>query len=207
MTKIIDNFKKVIEVPNEGIKTRREKTLVTDFLKERIDRVLISEKCLELRIKEMANELVKEIRQSKKELYIVSILKGSVIFAADLIRNINFDVNLDFLSVSSYVGRKPGKKLRINLEPEDVEGKDIVLLEDILDTGNTLNFVKEYFLKKKKARSVKICALLDKPSRREKEINADFVGFSIPDCFVVGCGLDYNQHFRNLPFIAVFKKY
>jgi hypoxanthine phosphoribosyltransferase len=201
--KIVKNFKNVIEVPDEGIKTSGEKISTPSFLKGRVDRVLISENCLKLRVKEMA----KELSRGRKEIYLVSVLQGSVVFLSDLMRNINRNVKLDFINASSYVGRKPGKGLKIDLPLLEAKGKDIVLLEDILDTGNTLAFIKNYLLKKERARSVRTCVLLDKPARREKKVKLDFTGFKIPDCFVVGYGLDYKQSFRNLPFIAALKNY
>ncbi len=199
--KIINNFKGVVDLPKQGVKTRGEKVSIPPFFKKRLDRVLISENCLKLRIKEMA----KEISKGKKEIYFISILKGSVVFLADLIRNINCDVKIDFISSSSYVGRESSGKIKINLCPSNLKGKDIFLLEDIVDTGNTLFFLKNYLFKKEKARTVKICALLDKPIKREKEIRVDIAGFSVPDYFVVGYGLDCEQQFRNLPFLAVIK--
>lgn len=201
--RIVKDFKNVIEVPGEGIKTRGEKISTPSFFRERLEKILISENCLKLRVKQLAREL----SEGRKEIYLVSVLKGSVVFLSDLMRNINCDVKLDFINASSYVGRKPGKKLKIDLPPFEAKGKDIVLLEDILDTGNTLAFVKNYLLKKERARSARTCVLLDKPARREKRVKLDFTGFEIPDYFVVGYGLDYKQSFRNLPFIAVPKNY
>lgn len=200
--RIVDDFKKVIEVPDEGIKTRGEKISIPPFLKGRVARVLISETCLKLRVKEMAKVLSKE----KKEIYLVPILKGGVVFLADLMRNISSDVKLDFISVSSYIGGKSSGKPNLDLVPR-AKGRDIFLVEDIVDTGNTLLFIKEYLLKKEKARAVKICALIDKPARREKKVKLDFVGFRIPNYFAVGYGLDYKQQFRNLPFVAAIKNY
>lgn len=203
MVKIVNNFKRTIDAPEEGIKTRAEKISIPTFFQKRLGNVLISEKCLKLRVKEMA----KEISRGKKEIYLISILKGSAVFLADLIRDMDCDVEVDFLGASSYIGEKSSGKIKIGFAPFDAKGKNIILLEDIVDTGNTLSFLKSHLLKKEKAKSVKICVLLDKPARREKNIEIDFVGFRVPDRFTVGYGLDYKQRCRNLPFVATLKKY
>jgi len=140
-----------------------------------------------------------------RELVVVSLLNGTVLFLADLIRNLSLPLRLDFIGISSYgTGTESGelvvtKELRL-----DVQGRDVLLVDDILDTGKTLVQVLS-MLKALNPRQIKICVLLDKPGRRVQEVKADYVGFEIPDVFVVGYGLDFAERFRNLPFIGVLK--
>ena len=138
-----------------------------------------------------------------KNLLLVSVLKGGVVFLTDLMRNITCDCKIDFLSVSSYNGTKTtghvSFKKDLDLNPE---GCDILIVEDILDSGITLTYLKKV-LADRKANSIKICAFLDKPTNHKIEIEADYVGKVIPDEFVVGYGLDYNEKYRNLPYVAV----
>ncbi|MBR6564573.1 MAG: hypoxanthine phosphoribosyltransferase [Clostridia bacterium] len=138
-----------------------------------------------------------------KNLLLVSVLKGGVVFLTDLMRNITCDCKIDFLSVSSYNGTKTtghvSFKKDLDLNPE---GCDILIVEDILDSGITLTYLKKV-LADRKANSIKICAFLDKPTNHKIEIKADYVGKVIPDEFVVGYGLDYNEKYRNLPYVAV----
>ena len=138
-----------------------------------------------------------------KNLLLVSVLKGGVVFLTDLMRNITCDCKIDFLSVSSYNGTKTtghvSFKKDLDLNPE---GCDILIVEDILDSGITLTYLKKV-LADRKANSIKICAFLDKPTNHKIQIEADYVGKVIPDEFVVGYGLDYNEKFRNLPYVAV----
>jgi hypoxanthine phosphoribosyltransferase len=198
--KVIRNFKRTIDVPEEGVKAEGERIEIPKMYEEEISKVLISEKCLKLRIKELAQEVCRE----RKEVFAVSILKGAIVFLSDLIRMMPCKVKFDLMKVSSYVGDKSSGKIRIDLDiASEIEGKDVLLVEDIVDTGLTLSYVKEYLLNEKKAKSVRICTLLDKPARREKEVRVDYVGFRIPNYFIAGFGIDYNQKFRNLPFIVV----
>ncbi|MBR3908164.1 MAG: hypoxanthine phosphoribosyltransferase [Clostridia bacterium] len=138
-----------------------------------------------------------------KNLLLVSVLKGGVVFLTDLMRNITCDCMIDFLSVSSYNGTKTtghvSFKKDLDLNPE---GCDILIVEDILDSGITLTYLKKV-LADRKANSIKICTFLDKPTNHKIEIEADYVGKLIPDEFVVGYGLDYNEKYRNLPYVAV----
>lgn len=138
-----------------------------------------------------------------KNLLLVSVLKGGVVFLTDLMRNITCDCKIDFLSVSSYNGTKTtghvSFKKDLDLNPE---GCDILIVEDILDSGITLTYLKKV-LADRKANSIKICAFLDKPTNHKIEIEADYVGKVIPDEFVIGYGLDYNEKYRNLPYVAV----
>lgn len=163
-------------------------------------KVLISKETLEERIKEMAEQIEKDYEG--KEIVLIGILKGSVMFMTELAKNIKNDIALDFMDVSSYEGTESTGRIKINKDIRDsIEGKDVIIVEDIVDTGRTLTYLKEY-LKQKKAKSVKIATMLSKPSRRVVEIDADYLGFEIEDKFVVGYGLDYNEKYRNLPYIG-----
>ena len=168
---------------------------------EKID-VLISEDEVELRIRHMAEEINRDY--SGKNLYVISILRGAVFFTVELVKRLKVPVYLDFMQVSSYGDSQVSSgNIKVKKEPDgDIEGKDVLVIEDIIDTGHTLKYLKEY-LQKRNPASVKLCALLDKPERREAEIDMDYTGFSIPDKFVVGYGLDYAQKYRNLPYIGV----
>lgn len=156
-------------------------------------------------LSEISERLGKKISDDYKgkNLVIVSLLKGSFIFVADLIRNIKIPSVVDFMAVSSYVGtHNGGGKVNIIKDiSQNVEGKDILIVEDILESGHTLRCVVDMFLKRN-PKSIKICALLDKPNARKADIQADYVGSVIPDEFVIGYGLDYSEKYRNLPFIG-----
>ncbi|HVU07724.1 MAG TPA: hypoxanthine phosphoribosyltransferase [Verrucomicrobiae bacterium] len=166
-----------------------------------IERVLITEEQIARRVKILAREIERDFRG--REMVVVSLLNGTVMFLADLMRHLNLPLRLDFMGVSSYgVGTESGdlvftKELRL-----DVKGRDVLLIDDILDTGKTLSRVLPK-LKALKPRRIKICVLLDKPSRRVEKISADYIGFEIPDFFVVGYGLDFAERYRNLPFVGV----
>jgi len=169
--------------------------------RKKIERVLITEEQLARRVKIMAREIERDFRG--RETVVVSLLSGTVMFLADLIRYLNLPLRLDFIGVSSYgLGTESGelvftKELRI-----DVRGRDVLLVDDILDTGKTMSRVLPK-IRVLKPRRIKICVLLDKPSRRTEEIEADYVGFFVPDYFVVGYGLDFAERYRNLPFVGV----
>ena len=162
--------------------------------------VLINKAKLEKRIEEMGKQIQKNYQG--KEIVFVGILKGSVMFMAELAKNIKSSVELDFMDVSSYEGTESTKKVKINKDIRNsIEGKDVIIVEDIIDTGRTLTYVLEY-LKQKNPNSIKIATMLSKPSRRVMELNVDYIGFAIEDKFVVGYGLDYNEKYRNLPYIG-----
>ncbi|HTV62406.1 MAG TPA: hypoxanthine phosphoribosyltransferase [Verrucomicrobiae bacterium] len=169
--------------------------------RKEVERVLITEEQISRRIKILAREIERDFRG--RELVVVSLLNGTVMFLADLIRHLNLPLRLDFMGVSSYgLGTESGdlvftKELRL-----DVRGRDLLLIDDILDTGKTMSRVLPK-IRALKPRRIKICVLLDKPSRRVEEIRADYVGFEIPDYFVVGYGLDFAERYRNLPFVGV----
>lgn len=170
---------------------------------EGIVEVLISREKVEERIKELAKEIEKDY--AGKELVCVGLLKGSVMFMADLIKSIDLDLRIDFMKVSSYGSGTNSTGVVKILKDVDVDlaGKDVLIVEDIIDTGLTILNVKD-FLSKKNPSSVKVCTLLDKPSRRVVEVKGEYVGFEIPDEFVVGYGLDLDEKYRNLPFVGRF---
>lgn len=135
----------------------------------------------------------------------VGVLKGCFIFMADLMRHVDIKCSVDFMAVSSYNGTSSTGAVKINKDlSEDIEGRHVIIVEDILDSGVTLSYLKQYLLVRKPA-SISIVTLMDKPSRRKADIYADYSCFEVPDAFVVGYGLDYNEHYRNLPYIGVLK--
>lgn len=165
-------------------------------------KVLIDEETLQARIKEMAEQFMEEYKG--KELTFICILKGSIFFTADLAKKIDGDVRVDFVRVSSYEGENSTGEIRMKLDLKDsIQGKDVIIIEDIIDTGRTLKYLKEY-LKIKQPNSLKVCTLLDKKERRVCDMEADYVGFTIPDKFVIGYGMDYDEKYRNLPYIGYF---
>jgi len=166
-----------------------------------IESVLISESQIATRIAELSREIERDFRG--RELAVVAVLNGTVLFLADLIRHLDLPMRLDFIGVSSYgSGTESGelvftKELRL-----DVRGRDVLLVDDILDTGQTLHRVTQK-LRQLKPNEIKTCVLLEKAARRVENVHADYIGFSIPDLFVVGYGLDYAERYRNLPFVGV----
>jgi len=171
--------------------------------RKEIESIIITDKMLATRVKAMAKEIQRDF--ANRELVVVSLLNGTVMFLADLIRHLSLPLRLDFMGVSSYgEGTESGdlvftKELRL-----DVKGRDVLLVDDILDTGKTLSRVIPK-LRALEPRRIKVCVLLDKPSRRVIKVPADYVGFRIPDQFVIGYGLDYAEKYRNLPFVGVLK--
>lgn len=165
-------------------------------------KVLIDEQTLQARIKEMAEQIKREYEG--KVLTFICILKGSIFYTADLAKRIDGDVRIDFVRVSSYDGENSTGEIKMKLDLKDsIQGKDVIIIEDIIDTGRTLKYLKEY-LKLKQPNSLKVCTLLDKKERRVCDMEADYVGFAIPDKFVVGYGMDYDEKYRNLPYIGYF---
>jgi len=166
-----------------------------------VERILITDHMLERRVKEMARQVQRDFRG--RELVVVSLLNGTVMFLADLIRHLSMPLRLDFIGVSSYrSGTKSGELVFTKDLRLDVKGRDVLLVDDILDTGRTMSRVLER-LRRLQPRRIKVCVLLDKPARREERVKSDYVGFVIPDYFVVGYGLDYAERYRNLPFVGV----
>ena len=166
--------------------------------------VLISENDLQKRIKELACEIKNDYKD--EEVIFVSVLKGAVFFTVDLMKNYTGDALIDVVRVSSYVGENSTGKieLKIPLKKEHIEGKNVVIVEDIVDTGRTFNYLMKY-VKEMNPKSVKSCVMLDKPSRRVEEFTPDYTGFKIEDLFVIGFGLDYDEKYRNLPYIGYIK--
>lgn len=169
-------------------------------------KVLIDEEKLHKRVDEIAKQIEDEYKG--KEIIFICILKGSIFFTVDLAKRINGDVKLEFIRVSSYnEGTESSGEIKMKLDLKDsIQGKDVIVIEDIIDTGRTLSYLIEY-LKMKKPNSLKLCALLDKPERRvKKEVKVDYTGFQIPDEFVVGYGLDVAEKYRNLPYIGYIEQ-
>ena len=170
-----------------------------------ISKVLLSREQLEARIAELGEVLTREY--ADKNPVIVGVMKGVVVFYADMLRQIRVTCQLDFMWISSYEGTTSTGKMNVRRDVSaDLEGRHVLILEDIFDSGRSLNFTYHHLMSKNPA-SVKICTLLDKPARRDPAVTlqADYVGFQIPDEFVVGYGLDYNEYYRNLPYIGILK--
>lgn len=165
-------------------------------------RVLISEEEIEKRILEMAKEISEYY--NGEEVHLVSVLKGGVFFTCELAKRLTVPVSIDFMSVSSYGNdtKSSGVVKVIKDLDEAIEGENVLVVEDIIDSGRTLSYLMEN-LKSRKPKSLHLCTLLDKPERRVIDVKVDYTGFSIPDEFVVGYGLDYMQHYRNLPYIGI----
>ncbi len=163
---------------------------------------LISEKKIKSRVKELGIQIEKDY-QGKGDIILVGLLRGSVVFLADLAREISLEAKIDFMVVSSYGdSMESSREVKINKDlEEDIKDKNVIIIEDIIDTGYTLEKVKEY-LQLKSPLSLEICTLLDKPERREVPVSVKYVGFEIPDVFIIGYGIDYAQKHRNLPYIG-----
>ncbi len=165
-------------------------------------KVLISEEELHKRIKELAKQIYEDYKG--EELTFICILKGSIFFTVDLSKEMPCDINFEFIRVSSYHGQNSTGIIEMKVELQgDIKGKDVIIIEDIIDTGRTLSYLMEY-LRSKGPKSLKICSLLDKKERRVCKMDADYVGFDIPDKFVLGYGLDVDEKYRNLPYIGYF---
>lgn len=168
-----------------------------------IDRVLITEAQIARRVRQLTRQLKKDY--AGRDLVIVSLLNGTVMFLADLVRHLSLPLRLDFIGVSSYgAGTESGELVFTKQLRLDVRGRDVLVVDDILDTGRTLKRVLAV-LRKHEPRRIKVCVLLEKKARRTEKVRADYVGFQIPDLFVVGYGLDYAERYRNLPFVGVLK--
>ena len=169
-----------------------------------IQEVLFSQEQLDRRVTEIAEQINRDY--AGKEILLVSVLRGSFIFMADLARKITLPCRIDFMSVSSYgKGTSSSGQVQITKDlSEDISGLHVIVIEDILDSGNTLSYLLR-LLEQRHPASIRLCTLLDKPERRVKEVAVHYSGFSIPDAFVVGYGLDYAERYRNLPYIGILK--
>ena len=170
-----------------------------------IEQILLSEEQIQNRIRELGEILTAEY--ADKNPVIVGVLKGVVVFYADMVRQIKVPCQMDFMWLSSYSGANSTGKMLVRQDvTADIQGRHVLILEDIFDTGSSLEFTVNH-LKEKHPASIKICTLLDKPERRREGVTlqADYVGFTIPNAFVVGYGLDYNEKYRNLPYVGILK--
>ena len=169
-----------------------------------IEKVLLSEQQLKARIHELGEELSREYVD--KDPIFVGVLKGVVVFYADMVREITIPCQFDFMWISSYSGTESTGQMDVKRDlSADIKGRHVLILEDILDSGRTLKQIKE-ILEQREPASIKICTMLDKPSGRKETLEADYVCFTIPDGFVVGMGLDYQDYYRNLPFVGILKE-
>ena len=168
-----------------------------------VESILLSRKEIDEKIVLMGRQITADY-EGKYPMF-VGVLKGCFIFMADLLRNVDIACSMDFMAVSSYEGTTSTGAVKINKDlAQDISGRHIILVEDILDSGVTLNYLKNYLMVREPA-SIKIATLLDKPARRKADVHADYSCFEVPDAFVVGYGLDYNEKYRNLPYIGILK--
>lgn len=172
---------------------------------EDVEKVLITQEQLQKRIKEMAAQINEDYKGETLE--VVTVLKGGVMFAVDLMRALDLPVEIDFMSASSY-GSSSKSSGVVKIEKDldsSIEGKNVLIVEDIIDSGLTLKYLTD-MLRERKPKSLEICTILDKPSRRKIDVDVKYVGFEIPDEFVIGYGLDYDQKHRNLPYVGILKR-
>ena len=174
------------------------------YCQQDIEQILFNAEELKQRVKELGAQITEDYKD--KEIILITVLRGSYMFMADLSRAIDRPCIIDFMSVSSYgKGTTSSGQVQITKDlSEDIEGKEVIVVEDILDSGNTLSYLLE-ILQARKPASVRLCTLLDKPERRVKPVEVHYRGFEIPDAFVVGYGLDYAEQYRNLPYIGILK--
>lgn len=183
--------------------TVKMKTIEND-----VQRMLISEEQIHEAVKRIAGEIERDFGDSDKKLLFICILKGSLLFMSDLMKEIKLPLDVDFMKVSSYGSGTVSTgqvKIRCDLDTDSLEDYNVIVIEDIVDTGHTLANLLIH-LKNRGAQSVKLCTLLDKPSRRTIDVNIDYKGFTIENEFVIGYGLDFNEKYRNLPYVGVLKK-
>ena len=170
-----------------------------------LEKVLLNEEEIVARCKELGQQITQEYKNNEQPPLLVALLKGSVPFLAELIKHIDLDIQFDFMDVSSYEGTESIGDIKIIKDlDEPLEGKNVIIVEDIIDSGSTLKMICEMFHERKPA-SIKICTLLDKPTGRKVELKPDYTCFTVPPAFVVGFGLDYEDYYRNLPFVGVLK--
>ena len=176
-------------------------------MNDAIERVLVSEEEIDATVRRLAAEIDRDYSGAEHRLVLVCILKGSIVFTGDLMKRINVPVEIDCMKVSSYgsgTSSSGSVKIHLDITRTDISDCDLLVVEDIIDSGCTLSYLTEY-LKLKGAKSVRTCTLLDKPSRRKVDFTPDYKGLEIPDEFVVGYGLDYDERFRALPYVGVLK--
>ena len=167
--------------------------------------ILITEEQIQAKVKELAAQISKDF--AGKDPIFVGVLKGVVIFFADMVRNVDIPCQIDFMSIASYSGTTTTGKADVRKDiSADVKGRHVIILEDIFDTGTSLDFTYKHLLEKEPA-SLSVCTFLDKPGRRRSGVTVkpDYVGYTIPNEFVVGYGLDFNEHYRNLPYVGILK--
>lgn len=171
-----------------------------------IEEILFSKDEISRKVKELGEHISKDYNKDD-EVIVVGVLKGASVFMADLIREIDMPVYIDFMAVSSYgYSTESSGVVRILKDlDQEIEGKHVLIVEDIIDTGLTLKYLTDN-LKSRNVKSIRICTLLDKPKRRKCDLNIDYIGFEIPDKFIVGYGIDYGEKYRNLPYIAYLKE-
>ena len=170
-----------------------------------IERILVSEEQIKEITTKIASQITEDYKNSPKKLVLICILKGSLMFCSDLMKKIHIPLEIEFMKVSSYGARSTSSgiiNIHLDIKRDDMENVDFIIVEDIIDSGNTLSHLVKY-LSERGANSVKTCTLLDKPSRRKVAFTPDYIGTEIPDEFVVGYGLDFNEKYRNLPFVGV----
>lgn len=173
-------------------------------MNKNVEKVLISEEQIKAKVAELGKQISEDYKD--KQLLMVGILKGSLVFMADLMRAVDINCKIDFMSISSYSGTESTGQVRIILDlNRPIKDYDLLIVEDILDSGVTLSYIKQ-LLMPRCPKSIKICTLLDKPERRKADIKADYFGFTVPDEFVIGYGLDYDEDYRNLPYVGVLKE-
>ena len=173
-------------------------------MRENIDRILFTEAEMQQRVDELGAELTRDF--GDKNPVFLGVLKGCFVFMADLIRRFDAPCAVDFMAVSSYEGTSTTGAVKITKDlSQDIHGRHVIIVEDILDTGITLSYMKKYLMNREPA-SITLCTMFDKPERRKVDIHADYFGFSIPNEFVVGYGLDYDEAYRNLPDLGVLKR-
>ncbi len=170
-----------------------------------IGTVMITQEQISKRAAEIGRQIEADYRG--ESVVLIGILRGAVLWMADIMKNVNLDMRIDFMAVSSYgASTKSSGIVKINKDLDtDIEGRHVIIVEDIVDSGITLNYLKGY-LENREARSVRICTLLDKPEGRRVDIDVDYIGFTVDDRFIVGYGLDYDQKYRNLPYISYLEE-
>ena len=201
------NFRADLRKGKLIIKTRLKGLIALKSKEDYIERVLYTEEEIAARAKEISAQISEDYKDIAKPLLTVGVLNGAVMFYTDVVRRLTIPVQFDFLIASSYDANShtTGKVNILKNLDNDPKGRDILLVEDIIDSGTTMNFLINYFMDKK-ANSVKICTLLNKPSRRKVDVKIDYCGFDVPDEFIVGYGLDFAQHYRNLPYLGILNR-